>query len=884
MPEAETKRPPVEKFRKDYRPPSHEIERLELDFDLHEDGARVRSRMWVRRRPEAPTDADFVLDGEDLELVSLRLDGRDLGPAAYTLDDARLVLPAPPAGFELACEVRIRPQDNTRLSGLYRSSGMFCTQCEAEGFRRITFFPDRPDVMTRYRVRIEADRGRYPVLLSNGNLVEQGEAGAGRHFAVWEDPFKKPSYLFALVAGDLGCLEGDFTTRSGRRVALRLWSEHENVDKLRHALASLQRAMRWDEEEYGREYDLDVFNIVAVGDFNMGAMENKSLNIFNTAYVLARPDTATDEDFDLIEGVVGHEYFHNWTGNRVTCRDWFQLTLKEGLTVFRDQQFSAAMASAAVKRIEDVKALRKRQFPEDAGPLAHPIRPESYVAMDNFYTATVYNKGAEVVRMFHTLLGRDGFRRGMDLYFERHDGQAVSCDDFRAALADANGVDLDRFERWYSQAGTPVVEAVGTWDEAGRRYTLRLAQCCPPTPGQERKEPFPIPIAVGLIGPDGADLPLRLAGEERAAAPGSRVLLLEREVQEFVFTDLPARPVPSLLRNFSAPVRLRMEVGDEELAFRLAHDSDAFNRWQAGQDLFQRVILQAYRAFAGGADPVLPEVVRDAWRTTLLADGIDRSLQAYALTPPDEAVLAEEISDLDPALLHRAREWLLGALAAACAAELRARREELAPVGPYRHDPAETGRRRLRNLCLGLLARLAGTDAGELCWRQFTEADNMTDQEAALRILASLDLPERERALADFADRWRDDPLVMDKWFAVQAGADLPDTVERVAELVRHPAFTLRNPNRARSVIRHFAANLPHFHRADGAGYRFLADQILELDAINPQVAAREVQPLGRWGGIEPGRRRLMRAEMERIAAADLSRDLDEVVRRSLAD
>ncbi len=874
----------VEKFRKDYQAPSHDIEQLQLDFDLHEDHALVRARMSVARAPGAAADAAFALDGEDLELVSVQLDGVPLGPTDYQLDDEGLRLAAPPERFELRTEVRIKPQENTQLSGLYRSSAMFCTQCEAEGFRRITFFPDRPDVMTRYRVRIEAGRAAYPVLLSNGNLVEQGEAGGDRHYAVWEDPFKKPSYLFALVAGDLGLIEDSFTTMSGREVALKVWSEHENTDRLDHAMQALKKSMQWDEEVYGREYDLDIFNIVAVNDFNMGAMENKSLNVFNTAYVLAKAETATDRDFDLVEGVVGHEYFHNWTGNRVTCKDWFQLTLKEGLTVFRDQQFSADMASAAVKRIEDVRVLRRRQFPEDAGPMAHPIRPESYIAMDNFYTVTVYNKGAEIIRMYHTLLGAEGFRKGTDLYFERHDGQAVSCDDFRAAMADANGVDLDQFERWYLQSGTPEVHAEGSWDAESGRYTLTLRQSCPATPGQPQKRAFQIPVAVGLLGADGRDLPLQLEGLEMRATT-TCVLQLREAEQRFVFAGVKERPVASLLRGFSAPVKLRLDQSDEELAFLLAHDSDSFNRWEAGQKLYQRVLLNAYQVLGEGGQPRLPGVVLEAWRSTLIAEGMDRSLQAYALMPPDEATLAEEIEQADPGRVHAARQWLLGALAAACAVELEHVYAELAPQGPFRHDPAETGRRRLRNLCLAMLAELPEAAASARAAHQFELADNMTDQEAALAVLADLPGDARQAALASFLERWRQDPLVMDKWLEIQAGADLPDTAERVTALLEHEVFDIKNPNKARALVRSFAENLAHFHRPDGAGYRFLADRVLELDPLNPQISARLVQPLGRWRRTAPALGAMMKEQLERIAAREgVSKDLFEIVQRSLAD
>ncbi|HEB90305.1 MAG TPA: aminopeptidase N, partial [Deltaproteobacteria bacterium] len=656
-------------LRRDYRPPDYLIDRVDLAFDLNEEQTRVEARLAIHRRSDAADpDAPLVLAGEELELLEIGIDGRPLDGSGYRLEEDRLVIPAPPARFELRTVVAIHPETNTRLSGLYKSSGNFCTQCEAMGFRRITYFLDRPDVMACYSVSIEADRERYPVLLSNGNRIEEIELEGGRHRVTWRDPFPKPSYLFALVAGDLRCHRGSFTTQSGRDVALEIWVEPQNIDRCDHALRSLQRAMRWDEERFGREYDLDVYMIVAVGDFNMGAMENKGLNIFNSKYVLALPETATDDDYEGIESVIAHEYFHNWTGNRVTCRDWFQLTLKEGLTVYRDQRFSEDMISQPVCRIQGIKQLRARQFPEDEGPMAHPIRPESYISMDNFYTATVYEKGAEVVRMYATLLGEDGFRKGMDLYFDRHDGQAVTCDDFRHAMADANGRDLSQFERWYSQAGTPRLTASGEYDAAARRYVLTLSQDYPETAfeivGARDRKPLHIPVAVGLLGPDGTALPLRLEGEAGTTLRATtRILELRESQQRFVFEDVEREPVPSILRGFSAPVRLEMDQSREALAFLMAHDEDPINRWDAGQRLALDWLVEATKIAGEGGVPEPDPAFASAWGRLLVDENLDGSLRALALTLPAERVVAQALPVIDPDAIHAARECLRRALA-----------------------------------------------------------------------------------------------------------------------------------------------------------------------------------------------------------------------------
>jgi aminopeptidase N len=872
-------------YRRDYRPPDYWIDAVDLDFDLHEDHARVRAALEVRRDESLEGDVPpLVLDGEGLELRQVALDGRPLRASEYHVGDESLVVERPPARFRLETEVSIRPQDNTLLSGLYRSGGSFCTQCEAHGFRRITYFLDRPDVMARYRTRIEAERARYPVLLSNGNRVLAEDAGEGRHGVVWEDPVPKPCYLFALVAGDLRCHAGSFTTRSGRPVRLEIWVEPKNADRCEHALQSLQKAMRWDEERFGLEYDLDVYMIVAVNDFNMGAMENKGLNVFNSKYVLALPETATDDEYEAIEGVIAHEYFHNWTGNRVTCRDWFQLTLKEGLTVFRDQEFSADTTSRPVKRIGDVVRLRTSQFPEDAGPMAHPIRPESYISMDNFYTPTVYEKGAEVVRLYQTLLGREGFRRGMDLYFERHDGQAVTCDDFRAAMADANGADLSRLERWYSQAGTPLVEASGAHDPAAGRYALTLRQSLPGAEEGDPRLPLPIPVAVGLLGPDGADLPLRLAGEPAEAAATTRLLLLDEREQRFVFTGVAAPPVPSLLRGFSAPVRLRTERRREELAFLMAHDSDPVSRWDAGRELAESLLLGLAADAAVGRPLRLDPLFALAWGRVLEDAALDGSLKALALTLPSEKLLGQEMEPVDVDGVHAARRFAQAELARAHAAALERSWREGCAVGPYRLDRASVDARRLKNAVLRVLAAREDPEWTARIAAQYDGADNMTDRQAALQILAELPGPERERALADFHERWRDDPLVLDKWFTVQALSTAADTLDRVEALSRHPDFTLANPNRVRALVGAFASGNPvRFHSADGRGYEFLADTVMALDGRNPMVASRLVQALNDWRRYDASRQAHMRAQLDRIRSRrGLSKDVYEVVERAL--
>ncbi|GAB4442964.1 MAG: aminopeptidase N [Rhodocyclaceae bacterium] len=871
---------------KDYTPPAFLIDEVDLDFDIREERTRVRAKLAIRRNPAAATrDAPLELDAEDLELVSVRIDARPLAADAWSMTAERLLIEAVPDAFTLETECRIDPEHNTRLEGLYASSTGYFTQCEAQGFRRITCFIDRPDVMSRYTTTIHADRGRFPVMLSNGNRVAQGEEPGGRHWVRWRDPFPKPCYLFALVAARLDALEDEFVTRSGRSVRLALYVEPGRLDAVAFAMQALKRAMRWDEERFGLELDLDQYMVVAVGDFNSGAMENKGLNIFNTKYLLARPETATDTDFFNVERVLAHEYFHNWTGNRVTCRDWFQLSLKEGLTVYRDQEYGADTFSRSLVRIQEVRNLRNAQFAEDAGPMAHPVRPESYVEIRNFYTTTVYEKGAEVVRMIATLAGREGFRKGMDLYFARHDGQAVTCEDFVRAMADANGIDLTQFLRWYRQAGTPVVEVEDAWDEASRSYTLVLRQSCPPTPGQPSKEPFHIPFALGLLGPRGEELELRLEGDPDGAAARSRVLSLTEREQRFSFAGVPAHPVPSLLRGFSAPVIVKYRYTEEALAHLAAHDTDPFNRWEAIQRLALGVLLRGIEALRAGRGIEVPEALLRACARVLDHAREDPAFCAEALELPSEAYIAEQLEVVDPEAIHAARERLRRAIARRLEDALAANYRACTPPGPYAFDAASAGQRAARNRCLALLMELDTPEYRALAWEQFERADNMTDRMAALTALANCDCPERSRALADFHGRWKHEPLVIDKWFAVQALSRLPDTPERVRALTLHPDFELRNPNRVYALIRSFAANHLHFNAADGAGYAFLADRILELDPLNPQVAARMARAFDRWRRFDAGRQAHARAALERIRALPgLSADVTEVVVRALDD
>ncbi|MBI3435013.1 MAG: aminopeptidase N [Proteobacteria bacterium] len=869
----------------DYRAPDWLVDHVDLDVHLHPTATRVYATLQLRPNPVASAPAPLVLDGDGLKLTAISLDGDPLAAERYVATADRLTIAQPPrASFRLAIETEIDAAANTQLMGLYRSRAIYCTQCEAEGFRRITYYPDRPDVMATFTTRIEAQKAEAPILLSNGNLAAAGDiAATGRHFAVWHDPFPKPAYLFALVGGQLACIADTFTTMSGRAIALRIYVEPGKGDRCAYAMDALKRAMRWDEQAFGREYDLDIFMIVAVSDFNMGAMENKGLNIFNDKYVLATPDTATDQDFASIEAIIAHEYFHNWTGNRITCRDWFQLCLKEGLTVFRDQEFTADQRSRPVKRIADVRGLRAHQFVEDAGPLAHPVRPSLYREINNFYTATVYEKGAELVRMLKTLLGADGFRAGMDLYFRRHDGQAATVEQFIACFADANAVDLSGFLRWYAQAGTPEIAVTMRHDMRAATLTLDVAQLVPPTPGQPVKEPLLMPLAIALLDAEGRELPLILSDGTRVA---NGVITVSQPAQTFVFAQIAQRPVPSLNRGFSAPVRLSANLSQSDLRFLAARDGDTFNRWQALQVLATEALVADTQALLATSAPGDAGCLLDAVEATISDERLEPAYLALLLTPPTEADIAREIGrDVDPDAIYAARRALRVALGERLRGRLHGLCDSLYDAAPYRPDAASAGRRALRNVCLDLLA--AGGDAAAiaLTMEQFTAADNMTDRMAALTTLAAHDRPERARALDEFYQRYRDDPLVIDKWFALQAAIAERATLVRVRALTEHAAFSIGNPNRVRALIGTFAhANQREFNRPDGAGYAFVADMVLLLDPRNAQLAARLATAFRAWRVIEPGRRAHAHACLQRIAAAPtLSRDVADIVERTLA-
>ena len=869
-------------YLKDYRVPAFLVDHVDLRFELFEDGARVHSVLSMRRNPDsADRQGALELDGDSLKLEAVSLDGAELRGGQYQDLGDRLVVAEVPDSFELKVVTWIEPQNNTRLEGLYKSSGMFCTQCEAEGFRCITFFPDRPDVMARFRTRVEADKAAYPILLSNGNDVERGDLADGRHFVTWEDPFPKPCYLFALVAGDLVEKRDSFTTVSGRDIDLRMYVEPRNAEKCDYALDSLKRSMRWDEEVYGREYDLDIFMIVAVDDFNMGAMENKGLNIFNSSCVLASQDTATDLAFQRIEAIVAHEYFHNWSGNRVTCRDWFQLSLKEGFTVFRDAQFSSDMGSPTVKRIEDVTLLRTAQFAEDGGPMAHPVRPASYMEISNFYTLTIYEKGEEVVRMIHTLLGPDLFRQGCDLYFERHDGQAVTTDDFVTAMEDASGRDLSQFRLWYEQAGTPVLSVSDHYDDQAGTYRLTIEQSIPDTPGQRDKKPQHIPFAIGLLDSRGQDLPLTLAGEN--GAPTERVLELTEASHTFEFSGLAERPVPSLLRDFSAPVRVVYPWTREQLLFLMNHDADGFNRWDAGQ----RLAIDVIQSLVGAGEDVgiEPRLV-SAYRQLLSDSTLDQALVAKMMQLPSEAYLIELADSPDVPAIHKARERVLSHLAGELREELLSCYQRHAADGSYGLSPAEVAGRSLRNTALAWLLHINDEQGRDLAVTQFREADNMTDRLGALRALVNSGfVRDREQALESFYQQFSADPQVVEQWFSVQASSPATGSLEQIRALMDHDAFDWKNPNKIRSVIGVFAGqNLAAFHAADGSGYRFLAEQVSRLDDSNPQIAARLVTPLTRWKKFATVHGDPMKKALEQIRdKKGLSRDVYEVVHKSLA-
>jgi aminopeptidase N len=860
----------------DYRAPEFRIRTVHLDFALSPEATRVTARLEIARQTGS---GPLVLVGENQKLLSVAVDGRPLSPGDYLLDDKSLTLPNPPAKLALEVASEINPAANTALEGLFLSNGMFCTQCEPEGFRRITYFLDRPDNLSIFTVRIEADKEQYPVLLSNGNRIESGELSGGRHYAVWHDPFPKPSYLFALVAGDLGVLHDSFTTMSGRKVALDIYIEHGNEPRALYAMDSLKRAMKWDEEVYGREYDLDIFMIVAVSAFNMGAMENKGLNIFNDKVLLASPETATDDDYARIESVVAHEYFHNWTGDRVTCRDWFQLSLKEGLTVFRDQQFSGDMRSRGVQRIQDVRSLRARQFVEDAGPLAHPVQPQSYIEINNFYTATIYDKGAQVIGMLKTLVGDEGYRKATDLYFDRHDGEAATVEDWVKCFEDACERDLTQFRLWYRQSGTPMIEARGAYDAKAKTYTLDLTQTLAPTPGQPEKKPMHIPVRMGLVGQKGAALPLTLEGENHAGLE-TRVLELTENFHRFTFVDVAEKPLLSLGRNFSAPAIFRTPHSRHDHATLMGRDSDAFNRWEAGQTLAAQIMLEVAGEARGDASTDYIAAIGDV----LARAEEDPAFAAQMLMPPTESELAAKKTPVDPVSIHTARVTLVRAIALAFSERLAQLYEHMRDSGDFSPDAREAGKRALRNACLRYLTAADDEAAAGLADAHYRSADNMTDMIAGLAALTRMESPLCDAAFTHFYDRFKNDPLVLDKWMSLQAGSPLPETVAAVRGLMKHPAFDIKNPNRVRALVGAFSVNHLRFHNEDGSGYRLVGEVIRTLDPMNPQVAARMASAFESWRRYDPARQALMRAELTAIhAVSGISPNLFEVTGKMLS-
>ncbi|MGE4400930.1 MAG: aminopeptidase N [Desulfobulbus sp.] len=872
-----------ETFLKDYTPPAYLVDSIHLRIELDPKATQVEAKLQIR--PNTTDAQPLVLNGKRLELVGVAVEGTELAPAQYSFADGLLTVPqVPSTPFELTINTKINPAGNTALEGVYLSSGNYCSQCEAEGFRTITCFPDRPDVMSVFTTTIIGNKTSCPVLLSNGNLIDSGDLEDGRHYATWHDPFPKPCYLFALVAGNLVKISDTFTTRSGREVGLHIFVEERNREKCGHAMRALQKSMQWDEERFGREYDLDIFMIVAVDDFNMGAMENKGLNVFNSKYVLALPQTATDVDYEGIEGVIAHEYFHNWTGNRITCRDWFQLSLKEGLTVFRDQEFTADMISRPVKRIQDANIIRSFQFREDSGPMAHPVRPPSFVEINNFYTLTVYNKGAEVIRMLHTLLGADTFRRGMDIYFERHDGQAVTCDDFVGAMETAWGKDLTQFKRWYAQAGTPELTVAADYNADKRQLVLTVEQTCPPTRESKEKLPFTMPLAVGLLDDQGRTISL-----EEGPNPTTRILVLSEAKQQFVFENIATKPTVSFLRNFSAPVKVRFEQSEEELSRMMAFDPDPFNRWDAGQKLAMRYLLEQIKGFKQGQPITVNEELINGLRNLLLDRNSDQAFLAMAMALPSENWIGQQMEEIDPVAVYSVRQQFRALIARTLRIDMVQCYDNLHSTEPYRYSAHEAGRRSLRNICLAYL--LAPTLKGKLepCLlqrgvSQYRHADNMTDAIAALGCVVNADLHTGEELLADFHAKWHQDPLVTDKWLILQAGCTLPGTLDRVKELTNHPSFTYKNPNKVRSLIATFCAtNHAQFHAADGSGYTFLGDQICLLDKLNPQIASRMITPLTQWRRYDQGRQQLMRVQLERIGnQPTLSDDVKEIVEKTV--
>ncbi len=856
----------------DYTPPAFQIDTVFMHFDLNEDVTRVKTVLTLHRNPDAPQAKDLQLNGEDMRLLQVLVDGQALTHEQYQVTDDSLTVFAVPDSFTLETEVELEPQNNSKLSGLYKSGPTFCTQCESHGFRRITYYLDRPDVLSRFTVSISADKDRYPVLLSNGNLIESKQLDNNRQWVKWEDPSLKPAYLFALVAGDLDHIEDTFITQSGRNVELRVYVEKGKKDQSHHAMESLKHAMAWDEEAFDREYELDIYMIVAVNDFNFGAMENKGLNIFNDKYILAQKETATDEDFVNIESVIGHEYFHNWSGNRVTVRDWFQITLKEGLTIFRDQSFIADITDKAVKRIHDANVIRNVQFTQDAGPMAHPIRTEEYIEINNFYTVTVYNKGAEVIRMMQTLLGEDKFREAMVLYFTRNDGKAVRTEEFVQAMEDASGIDLTQFKRWYRQAGTPELTITDDYNAETNVYKLTVKQFTPATPGQKSKDNFHIPLSVGLLNEKGGDL-----------LPQSAVLNVKETEQTFTFENIMEKPLPSLLRNFSAPVKVHYDYSDSELLFLMTHDSDAFNRWIAGQKFAEKMILRLVADQQAHKPLELSPAFAEAILVVLNDKALNPAFIAEMLILPAESFLIQQMKVADVEAIHNARDFVKLALAKQLRDELL-QHYAANHAKEYHFDAQAAGKRRLKNVCLMYLGALGDERSRELCLQQYQQADNMTDKQSALGALNNVECAEREQMLNQFFDEFQREPLVMDKWFAMQATSSLPSTLAKVKSLLEHPSFDIRNPNKARSLIGAFGAgNQIRFHDNTGEGYQFLTEQVLSIDQFNPMVAARLIEPLTRWQRFDSARQELMKEQLQRIVSAQkLSNDVYEIASKSL--
>lgn len=862
-------------YLKDYLPSEYTIEHVELDIDLQATNAIVKSDLSIKRNPHAASNTkQLILNGDSLNLQHISIDNKTLNITEYIIDGDKLIINNFPDNARLSFVVEIKPQENTALSGLYKSGNNYCTQCEAEGFRRITYYLDRPDVMATFVVTIHAEKKEYPVLLANGNLIAKGDEGQNRHFVTWQDPFPKPCYLFAMVAGDLVAAEDNFLTKSGRLVTIKLYVERENLAQTPHALAALKKAMAWDEKVYGREYDLDIYMIVAVNDFNMGAMENKGLNIFNSKYILVSPDTATDFDYAHVDIVVGHEYFHNWSGNRVTCRDWFQLSLKEGFTVFREQQFTQDITESPVIRIDQVKQLMTRQFAEDAGPLAHPVRPDAYLEINNFYTMTIYEKGAEVIRMMHTLLGPTKFRAGTDLYFANFDGQAVTTDDFVAALQTASGIDLSQFKLWYTQAGTPEVTVSDAYDASQKKYTLNLTQSIPDTPGQTNKKPMLIPISIGLLDDNGNDMQI-----------DTPVLSFKEANQSFIFNNIPAKPHLSILRNFSAPVKLKYAVPDEELAFILAKDNDNFNRWYAGQQLYINILLKLIQNVQQEVSLKLPDILVDTFRSVLLDDAMNLSLKAELLSMPSTQMLIDNMQIADTDAIYAAKKFVITSLSKEMHKELREMYSAYTLFGPYKYSASDAAHRICRNTVFAYLVSTKSSEAIQLATDQYNKSNNMTDKIAALSNLASINCDERIECLIEFYNAWETNPLVINKWLSLQAMADLDDTLDQVKALTKHKAFDIKNPNKVYALIGGFGIGNPiKFHDRSGEGYKFVADMVLRLNAINPQVAARMVNPFTQWKKFTPDRQDLMRKELLRIKqSANLSPDVTEIVTKSLA-